>query len=644
MRKYDSNWIQAWTRNLLACWALLALTFGAASSAQEVSDTGEAEAPYPNLDVFVDSVMETQFRLLDISAMTISIVKDGEVIFAKGYGMQNREEGIPVTPDVSLFRIGSTSKLFTWTAVMQQYERGNLDLDADVNQYLTGFQIPDTFDEPITLKHILTHTPGFEDGGLGYLITHNAEDAATIEEFASNYIPARVNKPGKYGSYSNYGTALAGYIVQNVTGVPFDEYIEQNILEPLGMNNTTFREPLPENLAGGMTVGYKREAGVYEPQPYEIIGGGRPAGSIASTASDMTKFMMAHLNGGRLGDAQILQPETAALMHSVLFQPDERLGGMAYGFYEQYINGRRLIGHGGDTFQFHTDMMLDMQANLGIFISYQTITGTKGRTEFNKIFYNTYYPAELETIVPPEDFNERAQKYAGHYSFWRRNFSTLEKAMDLVNPGFTIAPSENNTLIFSGLETPIQLVEIGDNLFRQIDGSMKVAFGEDEDGNIQDLYIDFAPFMAMSRTPTLETAFYKWTLPLISILIFFTVWVGWLYRRKEYKEMDKGEGTAIKLSLATSGLNLLFIFMIIGIFAAYQIDLFFEIPMILKLTLILPLLIIPATLGVAYFAVKTWREDYWRPGRRVHYTLVSVASLFMLFFYSYWNMLGWQYL
>lgn len=261
MKKHDSNWKEVWFGKLLICMASMVLTFSAVSTAQDAPDAVSATEPYPNLEVFVDGVMETQFKLLDISAMTVSIVKDGEVIFAKGYGMQNREEGIPVMPDASLFRIGSTSKLFTWTAVMQQYERGNLDLDADVNQYLTGFQIPATFDEPITLEHILTHTAGFEDGGLGYLITHNAEDAATIEEFAAKYIPARVNKPGDYSSYSNYATALAGYIVQNVSGIPFDEYIERNILEPLGMNNTTFREPLPERLAGDMTVGYKREAG-----------------------------------------------------------------------------------------------------------------------------------------------------------------------------------------------------------------------------------------------------------------------------------------------------------------------------------------------------------------------------------------------
>lgn len=613
------------------------------AQSQELESEAATAEPYADLSTFVDGMMETQFKLLDISAMTVSIVKDGEVILARGYGMQNREKDIPVTADTSLFRIGSTSKLFTWTAIMQQLERGNLDLDTDVNEYLKDFQIPDTFEEPITLKHVLTHTAGFEEGGLGYLINYDPDKDSSIAKFMAKYVPERINPPGAYGSYSNYATVLAGLIVQNVSGIPFDEYVEQNIFEPLGMNNTTFREPLPENIRDDMTIGYEREAGVYEPQPYEILGGFRPAGSVASTSTDMAKFMMAHLNGGSLGDAQILRPETAKLMHSVLFQPDDRLGAMAHGFYEEYINGHRLIGHGGDTFQFHTDMMIDQEENLGIFVSYQTITGTKGRTEFIKTFYDHYYPEPLDDITPPSDFNERADKYAGTYVFWRRNFSTIEKAMGLAGGGFSVAPSGDNTLILSAFEEPVQLVEIGDNLFRQVDGRMKVAFGENADGEIQDLYIDFLPFMAMSRAPAFESPLFKALLPLLSILMFLTVWTGWLYRRKDYKAMQAGERNAIRLSMTASGINVVFILMFVGIFATYQMELYESIPTILKVSLILPVLLIPATIGMLYFAVTAWREDFWRAGRRVHYSLVTAASVFMLIFYNYWNIIGWQY-
>lgn len=629
---------------------LLGLFFvagGGVGSAIAQTQYPEGEAgvsePYADLSAFVDGMMETQFKLLDISAMTVSIVKDGQVILARGYGMQNREKDIPVTADRSLFRIGSTSKLFTWTAVMQQLERGNLDLDTDVNDYLKTFQIPDTFDEPITLKHVLTHTPGFEEGGLGYLINYNPDKDSSIAKFLATYIPERVNKPGAYGSYSNYATALAGLIVENVSGVPFDDYVEQNIFEPLGMNNTTFREPLPDGIRDDMTIGYKREAGVYEVQPYEILGGVRPAGSVASTAADMAKFMMAHLNGGSLGGAQILKPETAALMHSVLFQPDDRLGAMAHGFYEEFVNGHRLIGHGGDTFQFHTDMMLDQSENLGIFVSYQTMTGAQGRTEFIKTFYDQYYPEPLEEITPPSDFNERADKYAGSYIFWRRNFSTLEKAMGLTSSGFSVEPSGENTLILNGFDGPVQLVEIGDNLFRQVDGKLKIAFGENADGEIQDLYIDFLPFMAMSRAPAFESPLFKMLLPLMSILMFLTVWTGWLYRRKDYKAMQAGERNAIRVSMATSGINVVFILMFVGVFATYQLELYESIPSILKISLVLPVLLIPATIGMLYFAVSAWTQDFWRVGRRVHYSLVTAAAVFMLIFYNYWNIIGWQY-
>lgn len=622
---------------------ILMVVFTTVAANAQTPEGENAAPPFPGLETFVNGMMETQFNLLDISAMTVSVVKDGEIIFSSGYGTQNREKGIPVNADKSLFRIGSTSKLFTWTAVMQQVERGNLDLDTDVNKYLKTFQIPTTFDEPITLKHVMTHTPGFEDGGLGYLINYDPDKASSIRDFLATYIPARINKPGAYGSYSNYATALAGLIVQNVSGVPFDEYIEKNIYEPLGMNHSSFREPLPADIIDDMTVGYKREAGVYTAQPYEVLGGVRPAGSMASSADDMAKFMMAHLNGGTYRGGQILKPETVKLMHSVLFQADDRLGGMAHGFYEQYINGHRLVGHGGDTFQFHTDMMIDQAENLGIFVSYQTYAGAQGRSEFINTFYDHYYPLPLEEITPPADFNERAGKYAGTYVFWRRNFSTLEKAMSLAGGGMSVAPSGDNTLIFSGFAEPRQFVEIGDNLFRQVDGKMKIAFGEDENGAVRDLYIDGLPFMGLSREPAFESSLFKMLLPLVSLLLFLTVWTGWLYRRKDYKAMQTPERTAIRLSMATGAMNVGFVILLAGIMATYQLEIYESIPTILKVSLVLPILILLTTIGMVYFAVKAWRENFWRLGRRIHYTLITAAAVFMAIFYNYWNMIGWQY-
>ncbi len=639
-------------RKTLALFTALLMSFSLPVYAQDETSSVAADAAeitaapaesFEGLESFIDGMVESHRKTLEISGVTVSIVKDGQLILAKGYGMQDIDKGIPVDPETSLFRIGSTSKLFTWTSVMQQVERGNIDLDADVNTYLKTFQIPATYDKPITMRHILTHTAGFEEGALGYLINYDINNITQLRDAMSTYIPARINPPGKYSSYSNYATALAGLIVANVSGVPFNKYVEQNIYEPLGMTQSTFAEPLPERLAGGQTMGYLREAGIQTAQPYELITGFGPAGAMASSATDMAKFMLAHLSAGELNGNRILKTETAEQMHSVIFQGDKRLGGMAHGFYEEYINGHRLIGHGGDTFQFHTNMLIDEAEELGIFISYATPSDTKGRDTFVETFYDHYYPEEFEAITPPADFDERAAKYAGSYRFWRHNETTIEKAMAIMGGGLEVAPSGKGTLVFAGFGTPRQYVEIGENLFRQVDGKHMIAFGENESGEIADLYIEGLPFMNASRTPAFEGSLFKMLLPLVCFILFLTVFVGWLYRRKEYKAMEAAERTAIRFSMAMAAANLLFVIFLGLIISTYKMELFQNIPFIFDLNLMLPIVASLLTIGVLYHAVQAWRQGYWRTGRRIHYTLIALAALYMTIYYNYWNILGFQH-
>ena len=606
-----------------------------------VEPTAQSASNLNSLETFVDATIDTQMKALDIPAVTVSIVKGGKIVYAKGYGTADMKKQTPVIAGKTLFRPGSTSKLFTWTAVMQMVEEGKLDLNADVNIYLKTFQIPATYDEPITLTHILAHTSGFEEGGLGYLIINDPEKITSLKESLSKHIPKRINKPGAYSSYSNYATALAGLIVENVSGIPFNDYIKQRIFDPLGMSHSSFAEPLPANLIENMATGYKRKLGVYKKQPFEIIANFAPAGSLSSTSVDMAKFMMAHLNDGRLGEGQILRPETARLMHSRLFEPDARLSGMAHGFYEQFINGHRLIGHGGDTTLFHTNFMLDKAEDLGIFVSYMGAKGGKARGEFVQAFYDKYYPEELKHITPPADFADRAKQYVGTYNFWRHNVSSVEKALGIVG-GLTVTATADNTLLFTGLGEPRQFVEIGENLFRQVDGKHKIAFGKDAAGDIQDLYLDGLIFMTSSRAPGAESKLLTQLLPLLSLVLFLTVWTGWIYRRKEFKTMTSDERMAIKLSLGMSGFNLMFVIFMVCVVTIYQDALFIEIPTAFILTMILPNIAALLTFGVVWVAIKSWREGYWRTGRRIHYTLVAISAVFMTWFYFYWNFLGVQ--
>ena len=211
----------------------------------------------------------------------------------------------------TLFRPGSISKLFTWTAVMQQVERGKLDLDADVNPYL-DFKIPPGPDgEPVTLRNIMTHTPGFEEA-VKELITEDPDRLVPLDEAVRRWTPNRIFKAGTMPAYSNYATALAGHIVERVSGLGFDDYLDQNIFQPLGMAHSSFRQPLPKGLEAAMSKGYDSDSG--KPKGYELISLA-PAGSLAATGSDMARFMIAHLQNGALGDQRILSEETAKQMH-----------------------------------------------------------------------------------------------------------------------------------------------------------------------------------------------------------------------------------------------------------------------------------------------------------------------------------------
>src|ERR1035438_4316221 len=317
-----------------------------------------------DIESFLDGVMPLQLAREDIAGAVIAVVKDGKILFAKGYGYSDVAKRTPVSPEATLFRPGSISKLFTWTAVMQLVEQGKLDLDSDVNQYL-DFKIPDTYPKPITLRNIMTHTSGFEETDKE-LFLPDVKDLKPLDDYLKTHLPERIFPPGVTPASSNYATCVAGYIVQRVSGQPYDDYIESHILKPLGMAHTSFRQPLPDALKPLLSNGYNVAS--KPAKPFEVVQPW-PAGSSSVSANDITRFMIAHLQDGQFESVQILRPEMARLMHSRQFENNPRLNGMALGFYEETRNGHRIIGHGGDTICFHSDLHLIPDAGLGFFIS-----------------------------------------------------------------------------------------------------------------------------------------------------------------------------------------------------------------------------------------------------------------------------------
>jgi CubicO group peptidase (beta-lactamase class C family) len=445
--------------------------------------TGPQDTTAADVETFLDGLVPLQINQDDIAGVTISVVKDGKLLFAKGYGYADVEKKKPVSPQETLFRPGSISKLFTWTAIMQLYEQGKLDLDRDVNEYL-DYKIPDAFGKPITLKNIMTHTPGFEEQIKDLFLTDSTKP--NLGQYLKTHIPARIYPPGTVPAYSNYATAIAGYIVERISGKPFDEYVAENILKPLNMTHSTFTQPLPSELAPLMSSGYR--LGSAEAGPFEIINA-FPAGSLSSSATDMAQFMMAHLADGQLGNARILKPETARLMHSRLFALDDAANAMCYGFYEESRNGHRIIGHAGDTIYFHSDLHLVLDQKLGFFVSYNSAGrgGGGGRLNLWHAFLDRYYPYTASTTTSATAKDD-AKAVSGTYILSRRAEKSFLRTASLLSQ-FTVSPVGDGDIEIPQLTgvngKPKRWQGIGPMTFLERDGQDKLIFKPDQSGRMQ---------------------------------------------------------------------------------------------------------------------------------------------------------------
>ncbi len=433
-----------------------------------------------DIEAFLDGLVPLQIEQNDIAGVTISIVKDGQVIFAKGYGFADVATKKPVSAEKTLFRIGSITKLFTWTSVMQLVEQGKLDLDADINTYL-DFQIPKTFGKPVTMRNLMTHRGGFQDA-IKNLGAQNS-GTANLGKYVRENVPTQIFEPGTTPSYSNYGTALAGYIVERISGTPFEAYVEANIYKPLGMTHSSLRQPLPKELAADMSSGYRLGSGPVV--PFEIVNG-HPAGSQSSSATDMTKFMIAFLNGGALGEARILKAETVAQMHNTVTTLDERQNGIGLGFYEVARGPLRTIGHGGDTIGFHSDLHLIPSQNFGFFVSYNS-TGrgdTPPRSALWRMFRARYFTDEPDKAVATKD---DTTGILGSYISTRRGDASLFKILGVLGEA-TVSANDDGTITvdaFRGLNgQPRRWEALGNGEFRAVDGRPRLIFKADANGRM----------------------------------------------------------------------------------------------------------------------------------------------------------------
>jgi CubicO group peptidase (beta-lactamase class C family) len=602
------------------------------------------------LEAFLDGVIAAQLEAYHIPGATVAVVKDGELLFAKGYGYADLERQMPVVADRTLFRPGSISKLFTWTAVMQLVEQGKLDLNVDVNTYLKDFQIPATYPQPITLEHLLTHTPGFEFQSLGgSIFVRSSAEITPLGEYLVGYMPARVRPPGELIAYTNYGAVLAGYIVEKVSGMPFEQYVEENIFEPLGMRHSTFRQPPPPDLAANVAVGYTYADGAYRAGEFEWLQTW-PAGALSATATDMAKFMIAHLQNGRYGEARILQEATAQEMHRQHFTHDPRVSGCAYGFLEMHVNNQRIIGHGGATLLFHSILVLLPEQDVGLFASYNSAGGAEARLDLLQAFLDHYYPAPKSPAPqPPADFAQRAARFTGGYLYAQSNQTTLEKLMRLFQPLTAMVSATGDGTLrieaasLGGPAKTTQWVEVEPLVFRNLVSQELLVFREGDQGHVTHMFRQNDQ-NAYIRLPWYGTVSFHWALLASCMLLFLSavlVWpVGFLVKRLKRIAREPSPILPRLARWLAWGLSALSLFFLVAFLSMLGPDIVYGFPPAMTSLLVVPWLVAALTIGMTIFTVVAWVRRYWGVTGRVYYTLLTLVALSFVWWLSYWNLLG----
>jgi len=374
----------------------------------------------------------------------IAAVVDGTSVILRGWGYSDLEAGIRASPDDVRFEIGSISKLFTWIGVMMLVEEGLLDLQADVAGYLRTTAVPGK--EPLTLAHLMSHRPGYEDS---YALFDPAVGAMPRPNALAASAPAQVFPRGQVTAYSNWGAALAGQIIEDVTGIPYDDFLRGRILDPLGMQATTFNEASRRPDQPPLSRSYRVQGGVNHPAFRIDIGSFGPAGSIASTATDMARFMLFLLSDGALEDVRLLKPETMAQMRTRLFDDRPKAADMAHGFQARPRFGTTVYGHGGGLNEFLSNLVFIPEIGAGVFISQNGGTGASLPFLAPDIILAALADeAGLATTAPQPiaDARARAADAAGRYLNNRRSFSGPTQLLAVLSP-LTVTAQDDGSLL-----------------------------------------------------------------------------------------------------------------------------------------------------------------------------------------------------
>ena len=609
-----------------------------------------------DVEAFTDTQVAEYLQASAEPSLSIVLVWNGRVLLEKGYGFEDSRGTRQVDPAMTAFNIASVSKVLTTIAVMQEVEQGRLELDADITRYLGGLGIAGRVASSPTVRSLLTHTSGL-DGPFMRDVVASPDDLVPLEAYFRRFPPVAARPPGSEIRYSNYGMALAGHLVERVSGQPFAEYVEKRIFVPLGMTRSSFRQPPPDPIASRVATAGSG------PVPDALLP--FPAGSAVSSVHDMGRLLQALLNGGRLGDARILSEETVQMMHDTQWAADPRVPGVTLGLFETGLGGTRGLFHTGARTHFSL-FYLAPEHSLGIFVVHSMRQGGRFqnlRANFVRAFLDEYVvsvPRRSPAEAPPAEPSDphAARSYAGVYRPILLSQSNIERAAWMAMDT-RVRVEDDGTLAIAVPGGPtLRAVPIGTHLFEITAGAeegMRVVFSAPSSccGMRMSLSGATQDPVSFDRLSWAGRGLLH-AVVLGSVLLLCAGCVVWaaayalaasLSRtRQDRPTVPSGARIAWRLGVAASTCALLGPISIAAIVMLHGGDDTAAGNLRLALTIGLSCLVaaLPLALTLPIFAIRAWRYAYWSLARRVYFTALAaglIAAIPLLYYYrllGYW--------
>ncbi len=579
------------------------------------------------LPAFVDATVPKLMAAGHVPGTAIAIVYQSRVVVLRGYGQSQLEPEIRVDPARTAFRIGSVSKALTALAVLQLVDAGVLDLQRDIRQHLPDVPLP----YGATMHQLLTHTAGLDERFAG-AYTDSAEHLEIQSEHVRRRPPEQFIPPGSIYSYSNYHYALAGAVIERLSGVRFEQYMADRVFSPLAMAGTTAYQPPPATPTLEFARGYQWRDGRQVALPFRFTFAS-PSGGITTTASDMTRVMLALLGDGSVDGQRVLSEASVKAMLAPQYTADAHIPATAYGMTHWLTHEQRLLHKDGTLGDQIGVMVLAPASRLGIFAASNALPGVANHL-LEPLLTHLFGPQTA--AVPPTPMlvpSGNSRRTAGTY----RNFHHTRN--DMSRPVSLMLQSQVSAEPDGGIRwRDRRYVEVAPLVFTSADGRDTIVFREDASGKIATLHAWGATY---ERIGWAAHALFHAAVLTACVVAFLAYPLSRAFATVRRRPISREGRVARRCALAVAIANVAFIAWLAMSLRGLGASVPLSTATIIWLSVPLASAVITALLPA--FAAVAFRQGWWTRGERLRYAAFTAVSVAFLVFLNYWKLLGVRY-